>query len=179
MATYSRRLPKGDEMAPVFAACVVPIFSWSIVWFFQKMPGWLPYLSIAKVLSILAYVQAFAFFESGLLLFLLVLVAAILPARFFRGMFTAQGSMIAFALSFWAIVFQLVNTTTETWALGQLLLWATLLPTSLMILYLLVRRSKPIAQTTAVVAERLTVFLYIYIPLGVLSIVVVVVRNLL
>lgn len=179
LATYSKRLPNRDEVAPVFAAFIFPIFSWSIVWFFQKMPGWLPYLSIAKVLSIFAYVQAFALFESVLFLSLLVLLAAVLPTRFFRDIFSAQGSMIAFALTFWVIIFQIVNTTTETWPPGRLLLWAICLSASLMLLHLLVRRSKPVARITTAIAERLTVFLYIYVPLGLLGIAIVVVRNVL
>jgi hypothetical protein len=143
------------------------------------MPGWLPYLSITKVLSILAYVQAFSLFESGLLLLVLILLGAILPARFFRDKFTAQGSVLAFTLILWAIVFQIINTTTETWTPGQLLLWAVLLLASLVILCVLVRRSERLAQITTAVTERLTVFLYIYVPLGLLGLAVVVARNIL
>jgi hypothetical protein len=179
LAISSSRLPKRVEIAPVYAACVFPIFSWSIVWFFQKMPGWLPYLSLTKVLSILAYGQAFALFESALLLLLLILPATVLPARFFRDRFTAQASTIAFTLTFWAIVFQIINTTTEVWAPGRLSLWAVLLLASLVILCALVRRSGRLAQITTAVAERLTVFLYIYVPLGLLGLAVVVARNIL
>jgi hypothetical protein len=179
LATFRERFPSKSEIVPVFASCVFPVFSWSIVWYLQKMPGWLPYLSIWKVLSILAYTQAFALFESVMLVFLLIALAAILPARWFKDRFIAQGSVIAFTTALWAILFQIISRATSGWTPTKLFLWLSLFLLSLVLSCVFIHRSKNAAQSVNALAERLSVFFYIYVPLGLVGLVIVIARNIL
>ncbi|MGD9316669.1 MAG: hypothetical protein PVG56_07540 [Anaerolineae bacterium] len=163
----------------VLACCMLLIFSWSILWFFQKMPGWLPFLPLWEVLSIFAYTQMFALLESLFVLLLLVLLAVILPPRFFRDSFVAQGSILLFIAAFWIILFQSIWFNVVEWAAGKLFLWFTLALLTVLISCFLVHRSKRLQRVLNAVADRISVFLYLYVPLGTLGLVVVIARNVL
>jgi hypothetical protein len=141
------------------------------------MPGWIPYLNIWKILSIFAYTQAFALLESAFILLLLTILAVILPARLFRDKFAVQGTTIVFMTTFWTILFQSIFFNVRQWALAQFFVWFGLSLVSIVIACVLVHRSRRIEKAVSALAERLTVFLYIYIPLGLLGLIVVIIRN--
>lgn len=177
MAIIRERLPGKVDLAPVLASCVFLVFSWSMLWFFQQMPGWMAYLDSWDILGILAYIQAFALLESVLILLLVILVAIILPAKWFRNRFAAQGSMMVFMLTFWTVLFQAIAFALPLWSSGQLLLGLVLPLVSIVVAGALVHRSEKAEKTIRALADRLTVFLYIYVPLGCLGLIVVVARN--
>lgn len=179
MATFRSRLPQTHDIMLVLACCMLLVFSWSILWFFQKMPGWLPFLPLWEVLSIFAYTQMFALLESLFVLLLLVVLAVVLPPRFFRDSFVAQGSMLLFMTAFWIILFQSIWFNVVEWAAGKLFLWFTLALFTLLISSFLVHRSKRLRKVLFALADRISVLLYLYVPLGVLGLAVVVARNLL
>jgi len=81
--------------------------------------------------------------------------------------------------TFWVVVFQGVRGEVGAWTLGEFLFWFALSLVSLVVSCLLVRRSKRLERAVRALAERLTVFLYLYVPLGVVGLVVVVARNVL
>lgn len=180
MATFSERFPSKGEIVPVFASCVFSVFSWSIVWFLNVMPGWLLYLSIGDILGILAYTQAFALLESSLILFVLIILAAVLPTQLLRLRFVAQGSMVVFVTTFWLVLFQLIfEPVMLNWSSSQLFLWLGLALTSIVLACILIHRSSRTRKAITALAERLTVFLYVYIPLGILGLLIVIIRNIL
>ena len=112
---------------PVLATVLFPVFSWSVIWFLQKMPGWQPFLDIWSILSILAYALAFALLESLIVLGLLIALAAIIPARALRAQFAALGSTIVLVTAFWTIIFQLVSEpTVRYWSGSELAFWTGL-----------------------------------------------------
>jgi hypothetical protein len=164
----------------VFAACVFPVFSWSVLWFLQNVFGWLPYLNVWNTLSIFAYTQAFALLESSLIVLLLIGVAAVLPARSFRDRFTAQASTAVFVLTFWTVLFQLVfDPVMRTWSSAEFVLWFGLALVSVILACVLAHRSSRIETVVIAIAERLTIFLYFYVPLGLMGLIVVIERNVL
>jgi hypothetical protein len=179
LATFEQRLPNRTALAPVFASCVFLTFSWTIVWFLWYGLGWLQFLNSWDVLGAFAYTQAFALLESTLILLLAVIVAIVLPADWFRDRFAAQGSMAVFVLTFWTLLYQFIAIGFQPWGLGQLLLALALPLISITIACTLVYRSERVETAICAVAERLKVFLYIYVPLGCLSLVIVIARNVL
>ena len=139
----------------------------------------MPFLSLWDILGIFAYTQAFALLESSAVLFGLLLVGAVLPARFFRDRFLTQASTVVFAITFWIIVFQSIISTVRRWTVLMMLFWFGLALVSVVLSCILVRRSKWIERVISAFVERLTVFLYIYVFLGLVGLLVVIVRNLL
>lgn len=180
MATFRSRLPSQRDVIRVSAVCVFLVFSWSILWFLQNVSGWLPYLSVWNTLSIFAYTQAFALLESLLVLMLLVGVAAVLPTPAFRSRFTAQAGAVVFSLTFWVALFQLVfDAVLRGWTLAEFVLWFGLALVSVALACVLAYRVRRIEMVIIALAERLTVFLYCYVPLGLVGLIVVIGRNLL
>jgi len=145
--------------------------------FFEKMPGWLFYLNCWDVIGIFAYTQTFALLESGIVLFVLILIGAILPARFFRDRFVAQGSMMVFLTSGWAIAAHYSAKVFNLWALKTLFLWSVLYLASIGVSYALLYRYKRLEEAMNSFVERLTVLLYVYAPVTFLSIIIVIFRN--
>jgi hypothetical protein len=60
-----KRIPPRWDLVPVFAACVFVVFSWAIVIFLYKLPGWLKFLDVWRIGVILAYELVFSLLESA------------------------------------------------------------------------------------------------------------------
>jgi hypothetical protein len=141
------------------------------------MPGWLQFLNLWDIASIFAYTQAFALLESVLVLVFLIVLGVVLPPWFFRDYFAAQGSMVVFMTVLWTAVFQSIKAEIRLWSLGEFIFWAALSLMTVGVSCVLIHRSGRVKVAVQAFAERLTVLLYIYVPLGLLSLVIVVVRN--
>jgi hypothetical protein len=141
------------------------------------MPGWLPFLNLWDIASIFAYTQAFALLESALVLFLLIVLCVVLPARFFRDKFAAQGSMVVLMAALWTAVFLSVSAEIRFWSLGEFLFWSALSLAAIVAPCILIYRSRRIERAISAFAGRLAVLLYVYVPLSCLSLIIVIVRN--
>lgn len=180
MAAFRNRLPPRRDLVLVLATVLFPVFSWSLIWFFQKMPGWQPFLGTWDILGILAYALAFALLESLIVLGLLVALAAILPARALRSRFVALGSTLVLVIAFWTIFFQLIfEPVILYWNGAEFALWFGLALVSIVLAVFMVHRSRRGQEIVSALAERLTVLIYLYVPLGLLGLVVVLARNIL
>jgi hypothetical protein len=161
----------------VFASCVFPIYGWSILWFLHKLPSWLQYLDFWDSVSIFAYTQAFALLESVVVLFVLVVLSIVLPVRFFRDKFAAQGSVMVFVAACLAVLLRAFDLGLRSWNFGELLLGLVLSLVPIGASCVLVHCSQRLEDAIGAFAERLTLMLYVYVPLGLLSLVFVVARN--
>lgn len=179
LAILRRKFPARQDVFSVFASCVFLVYSWSILWFLQKLPSWLQYLNPWDNISIFAYTQAFALLESVVILFVLVVLSILLPVRFFRDRFAAQGSVMVFVAACWAVLLRAFDLGLRSWGLNEFLLGLALSPVPIGASCALVHCSDRLARAIEAFAERLTVLLYIYVPLGLLSLVLVVARNIL
>jgi hypothetical protein len=165
------------QVVPMFASCVFLVYSWSILTFLHRLPGWMLHLSIQEILGMFAYALASALVESLTIPFLLVVPATLLPARYFRDKFAAHGTLTMLVVAFWAVVFQYIYASTRKWDSHKMLLWSVLFLSSLLLSWMLVQRLERLEKVLNWLGERLTAFLYIYVPLGLLGLVVVLVRN--
>ncbi len=175
MATYKRIAP-WRELMLVFAVCAFPVYSWSIYYFLERMPAWLYYLDSWEVLSIFAYTQVFAFVESLVITLGLLVVAALLPFCF-RCHFVAVASVLALLVTVAAVILQFNDDELRALALIPVLLTVGLMG-SVIGLLLLVYRQPQVQQRVEALAERLSVLLYLYLPLSLLGLVIVIMRNL-
>ena len=177
----SRRLYSA-QIVPVLGVIVFINFSWSIGRMFFFMPIWLNFMTIGDILPSVAYVLAFALFESLLLLGVLLLLAYLLPGKFLREKFVPQGILVVIIFTVATLLLHKLSYLAYDWSPRQvvtnsLLILAAVVLSALVISYSLIRPLPTFERTCTSVAERLTVFLYLYIPLGVLSFIVVVIRN--
>ncbi len=153
----------------MFAACVVPVYSWSILMFFKELPYRLHSLPAWDLVGVFAYVQIFALLESAIVLLIPVLLGVILPARFLRDRFVALGSVLALLTLSWLIVGRL--------GLFSNFLWVSLYLISMSMAYMLIYRYKYFEQFINSFTERLTILLYMYVSVTLLSIIIIILRN--
>jgi hypothetical protein len=178
MVSLQRRVPPKEQIVMVFASCTFIVYTWAILHFLYKTPGWTMFLSWNEIGGILGYTVAFALVESIIVTSFMVIAAVMLPAVLFRARFVAQGTGTLLVFAFWAAMFSYIYETTPKWHPGRMLLWTSLLATTTVIVGVLVHRLDLLDRVLTTVAERLTIFLYLYLPLGLIGIVLVFARNL-
>jgi len=121
--------------------------------------------------------MAFAFLESLLVTGVLVLLSAILPSNWLRDGFTYKGLIAILMATIASIILQRTLQGEFPTLLILTLIWfIPLLWTVVFII--LVQRKPPLQRILVEAAERISIMLFIYLPIGVISLVVVTLRNL-
>jgi len=175
------RLPTRSEALSVFSIFVFFVFSWTLYRAFYYVPSWLEYLSLWSVSIIIAYVLAFALFESAGWLALLVFYSLFFPRKVFKEKFVLLGSSLAALICIGAVLLQRKINLVYRLELWQLLVYplAGLLLSVLLVFLLafLFERIPLLSRLVNAIVERMVIFVYIYVPLGLLALLVVLVRN--
>jgi len=169
----SRRLPSGSEAWLFAGACVSLIHFWAILSFLREVPALLLRMTWWELLAAGAYTLVFALLESLLLFVALLLVAVILPASWLRDSFAIKGALLLCLLLVWL-------------GLGPRLPrhppWASLLTrvgllASLGLSYRVLGRKQSVRDTVRDGLERLSLLSYLYLALDVVSLLIVLARN--
>ncbi|GAB4504234.1 MAG: hypothetical protein Fur0043_12270 [Anaerolineales bacterium] len=171
-------MPAPQEMLAVLGAAVFVVFGWSIRGFLFILPSRVMYFHAWEVFSIFMYMMAFALVESLLLTGGLTALGMALPVKWLRQGFSYKGLLIILVGTVAAIGYQRSlgddlppKATLLLWMAAPLLLTLSLFA----LLYFFPRLSVFLAS----LAERFTIFAYIYVPLGALGLLVVLLRNIL
>ena len=185
MATFKEslaaRLPSREQILPVFAVTVFIVFSWSLYRMFWYVPSWLGDFKMVEVLTIGAYVLVFALFESAVIFGIIVLFVIFLPSKMFKDTFVPTGCTLITIIGFSAFLLQRKMKIVYRLEMWQLILYPLLVLAAIFILIITLswfyKRFDILAKITNTIAERMTVFLFIYIPLSVLSFAYLLVRS--
>jgi len=170
--SLSARLPSREQILPVFAVTVFIVFTWTLYRMFWYIPSWLGDFDMLGVLSISAYILVFAFLESVVIFGILLLTVILLPLKYFKDTFIPTGCTLMTIIGFSAFLLQRKMKIIYKLEFWQLILYPFLILTSVFVL----QRFEFLARIVNAIAERMTVFLYIYIPLSVLSFVYLLLR---
>lgn len=176
MRYLMNRLPTRREAFLVFTVMFVVIYSWSVISFFNYLPGWMLYLDGWTIAGVFAYSQVFTLFESLLALGLLVLVAALLPRRLFRERFVAQG-VAAFLLAAACAAALHFTGTIPLWPSKRLIFGAAAYLLGVAAAGLALHKFTRIKALIESLVDRLVVLVYLYLPLVAVSAVIILVRN--
>jgi hypothetical protein len=174
------RLPNRQKILGVYAVIVFLVYSWTLFTSFYKLPSWMFYLTIGQILSVYAYAFSVDLLESilalaGVLFLDLTLFMALRNMEEFqsRSILVIFGVLISSVLRF---IFFPDYEDIEKFLSGELVWWAIALPLGL-IVAVAASKSNWVKKILEGVAERATVFLYIYLPLSLVSLVIVIIRN--
>jgi hypothetical protein len=182
LKSIQSRFPSRQQLLPVFAIFTFFGFSWSLYRMFWYVPSWLEYLSVWKVLTIVAYVLAFALVESLTMSGFVLLFSLFFPGQIFKANYIALGSSLAGLISLAAILIQRKINLVYRLTLRQLAVYplAFLLGMALFVLVLswLFWRFPILVRIVNSIAERMTLFAYLYVSLGLVGMLVVIGRNL-
>ena len=176
-----KKLPKANEIFSVFAVITAMTYGWTLVAFLWKLPSWLHYLTPGEILSIYSYSLLTDFSESILLLAVLLFLCIILPARLMQDVFILRGTVLAFCILGGMMVLLSFYINNEAGLIGSIPAWLVILACMVIVLVLLdflSRKFRLVASALTGFADRLTIFLYVNLPLSLLAFVVVAVRNL-
>lgn len=177
LATIKERMPPREQNLLVFAVCAFPIFAWSIISALRQIPSWSLQFDLWELLSMFAYTQVFALLESAIIFGLLWLAAVLLPGRILRERLVAKSALVMLAATVWFIYLHLNDNFIRAREFLPLALWAGSLLLALTVGFILVHRSARVRQSIHAIVERLAVLSAIYVAIGVISVVIVAIRN--
>jgi hypothetical protein len=172
------RLPGAQEVLLVYAVCVFFLFSWTTITFFWKLPAWLNYLTLGEITTTYFYTVFTEFLESLLYLLLTLMICAILPPVFLRDKFSVRGTLLVTALPAAILLVQYWIVFRELKVWQSTLLTVGIVGIIFALLIWLSDRFQAVATGIALFADRATTLLYIYVPLMLVSSIVVLFRML-
>ena len=172
-----KRFPDTHSIISVYVLIIVFPYGWALYYFFWKLPSWLYYLSVGKISIFFAYTMALNFLESLVLLAAPVFWAFILPSKWFKENFIPAGGLYGLFLGCFLMYFSghMETLSSFTYSIVFEFLGFIVLAVPLSVG---LSRVRFLARLVSELADRATIFLYIIIPVSLLSILVVIVRNL-
>ena len=171
-----RKVPKLEDIAPVYAVIVIMIYPWTLTRFFWKLPSWILFASVGDLAAIVSYMVVINLLESILVLLVLIAISILLPRKWFYDRFqTRSVALVLFGVSY--LIYLNMNFQAGSAYLQTLIRWIPAAIVVILMLMFLVERVNFLRGALEELASRLTIFLYISIPVSVISLVVVLVRN--
>jgi len=172
------KLPRLAQVYPVYAIIVILTYGWTIYWALWKLPSWLDFLPLGEIGAIFCYLMTTNLIESLLMLIGVLIISLILPQKWFRDLFISRGSVLAASVLIPIMVFEYhFDKPADYYSKLPLLLLIMFLIACVFVF--LAGWIGIIRKVVEVFAENAVIFLFISLPVSVLSLIVVIVRNLL
>lgn len=170
-----KRAPRPYEIWSLYSTIVFLIYGWTSIAFFWKLPSWLKILNGWEIGVVVAYVLVSDLLESLVVLVVFVIAAMLLPTGWLGEDFAVRGSSIMYVFTFWTGIFTLNSLI--VFPTRSELLWISIgLLASLGLTVFLVKRNMFVRRLMRGVSNRSIIFLYIWMPLSLLSLLVLLVR---
>ena len=170
------RFPSLQDNIKVYAVIAAFIYAWSTLWLFWELPSSLYYLTAAEILPVFAYSLATNLFESLLVLAGLNLFCFLLPKSWFHESFVARGFLLVSLGLGYLMYFASLFGKEGNYPKG-LLLWSPVVFIVILVFSLVLGRVVFMKNLAEAITDRLTIFLYLTVPLSVFSLLLVIVRN--
>jgi hypothetical protein len=174
-----KRLPEFYSIVQVYAVIAVMFAGWTITAFLWKLSAWLLFLNLGEIFTIFSYAMAVSFLESLISLLILLIACAIFPAPSLRNDFVVRGMILSIGLigSLMALVGSQMQFGMES---GLLVLIAPLAVLMLMTFFLYRSLEYHRMRSAAMwLSDRVTIFLFLLLPVFAVLSVYVMFRNLL
>ncbi len=165
-------LPGPTQIIPVYGLIVMLVYGWNIYWVAWNLPSWLGFIALGDILGIFAYSLIVNFFESFVVLNAVILLGVILPEGWLRRDFVLVGGFVV--LYFLGFGMFLLYNYISLPQLGRSVTAALFL---FFVGQYAIRRFRPARKVIETLAERSVVFLYISIPITIVGLFIVVLRN--
>jgi len=170
------RIPKQKEILPVYAVIVLLIYGWTILKFSYYVPGWLYFLTIGEILTIIAYSFTVNLLESVLVLLAVVALGVLLPRKWFAEAFIARGASLS-VLALGLMMYVANQFNYKKYYPSEVIQWLPVILLLMGVFVYFLGRVKFVCNAIEFFADRAIIFLYISIPISVISLIVIVVRN--
>jgi hypothetical protein len=171
------RLPKFSQIAPVYALSVLLVYGWTILYFFWKLPSWLFFMTIGEILVVFAYAMSVNLLESLFVLLIPILLSLLLPKKWFYDTFVVRGSALVLLFLGYSM-FLTTRFQSEEGYPKTLLLWSVFALFVIAFLVYILGKIRIMGKVLEAVSDRAIIFLYLFIPISLISLLVVIFRNL-
>ena len=174
----SSKIPSRKSVGAVFSVAAFLVYSWTMYVSFRSLPSWLLFLNFAEICSIYAYGFLVDFMESIMLLLFATVVSLALPRGWWMEKFVPKSVVLVVVMVVSAQIHIHVYRSPDVQKMlldSQLVWWLVSLLIAIM-LFWWVDVSVEFSQILIDIADRVGVFVYIYLPLTIASFFVVVLR---
>jgi hypothetical protein len=134
-------------------------------------------MNIWEIIGVLSYPLLFALIESILFLGGLVLLAVILPGKFFRDRFISQGSLAGLLATLSMVTAHLYGSDFGVWSVRGFGKWLLVLLAAIVLSWLLVYFFKRLNDAIESIVKWLSPLSIAYLVVDVLAVFVVIFRN--
>jgi hypothetical protein len=175
LITLRKKIPPRNEILAFFGTIVFLIYGWASLTFFWKVPSWLYFLSLGEIAAILSYIFASSLLECTMILFVFLLANLVLPSGLLHNKFLVRASLIVYSLTFWVALFTMISliqlpTVNDVISFGTGALLTV-------VLSIFLADKFPLVQKLVVsIGDRLTIFLYLWLPLSLISLLAILIR---
>ena len=160
-----KKFPALDEILSIYATIVFLVYAWASVAFFWKLPSWLHFLTFGEIAAIVSYILASSLLESTIILLILLFASLLLPSRWLSYKFVVRGSVIIYSLTFWVALFDM-GSLIQLPTSNAVISLVVGLPLMAGLAMMLADRISLVPRFMTTLANRLTIFLYLWLPLS-------------
>lgn len=180
MAILKDRLPQQREILYVFGGVVFLVYSWAVRGFLYQVASLRLYHTLGEIFAVFSYLMAFALIESLLIMSGLIMMGFVLPGSWFKEGFAYKGfiTILVTGIAMVQLNRYLFSLNYEIPPLGVIYLGSGITLVLLLSLIWVFHRVSKLQKVLVTLQERLQIFIYLYVPLGILGLTVVVLRNL-
>lgn len=173
---FSKRIPSLEQLAPVYSIVVVVLYSWSLLHFFWRLPSFTYYSTVGEIAIIYAYLTVVNFFESVVILLATIVLCVILPGKWFYDRFVTKGILLV-SLGLGYLAYVASHISAEAPFPYMLVKWSPVAVILILALVLLLDQVEFLRRVLLALSDRFVTFLYISIPISVVCLLIVLVRN--
>ena len=174
----SKRFPSILQLMPVYAIIIAFIYPWSLIRFFWRLPSFLNYATIGEIGVTYAYLVMFNFLESVVIVLVPIAMSIILPENWFHERFVTK-SILLVSLGLGYLVYVASHIVAGAPFPYDLFRWMPAICGLILALVFLLDRIAFLRQILIEISDRFVIFLYISIPVSIISLLVILIRNIL
>lgn len=171
-----KKLPAVEQAAQVFAVIAMIDYSWAVLRFFYRFPSWLFYSSVGEISTFFAYMIVVNLLESLFVLLAFVLLGLLLPRQWFNERFVSRSVSMILPGLVYLIYINMNYPMQASYPLAQYS-WMSMVAGVIIILAFVIDKIGFLRNLLDALANRMTVFLYLIVPVSAISLFVVLIRN--
>ena len=170
------KIPRWEKIIPVFAVIVMMLYTWSLLHFFWRLPSWLNFSTLGQIAILFSYMVNVNLIESILVLLGLIVLCVIFPSTWFYDQFVTKGVSLTL-LGLGGLMTLNQYMLDDILSPEKMLIKFAAFIAAVFILTYLIDRVSILKKGLEELANRMVVFLYIWMPISALSLLSMAIRN--
>lgn len=170
------RLPTLQQALAVFGIIALMVYGWTLIWFFWKLPSWSYFLNLGEILTVLLYSLSTNLLESLFVLCIPLVLSVLLPRRWFHDRFVSMASALMIAGLGYTMYVSLQFRAADSYP-KELIRQFPFAALFILFFSFLVGRINLLRKLFETLTENAIIFAYIFLPISLIALLIVIVRN--